>query len=191
MTPRGCISNYIKNHEGGLSVDPVDRGNYHHGELVGSKYGVTGDTLAKYRGVAAVSAADMKALTLDEAVQIGLKLYYQVPHLDNLLWNRVTASVLDMAWGAGAVQAIKLLQREIGAEDDGLCGPETARLYAGWIGRVGEASAAYAYADARNAFYAKICLIHPANNRFLKGWQNRSNSFLPATPWWSGWSAAA
>jgi lysozyme family protein len=191
MTPTGCIRNYIKTHEGGLSLDKDDTGNWHHGALVGSKYGVTGDVLARYRGVPAVTAKDMAELTLDEAVQIGLKLFYFGPHLDQLLWNRVTASVVDMAWGAGPVQAIKLLQRLIGAEDDGQCGPGTARLYAGWIGRVGEQSAAHAYADARNHFYAQICVTHPTNNKFLRGWQNRSNSFLPATPWWNQWSAAA
>jgi lysozyme family protein len=188
MTPSGCIRNYIRTHEGGLSVDPVDRGNYHHGALVGSKYGVTGDTLARYRGVPAVTAADMAALTLDEAVKIGEKLYYRVPHLDLLLWNRVTASVLDMGWGAGPVQAIKMLQRLIDARDDGQCGGETARLYAGWIGKLGEAKAAQAYADYRNRFYAQICITHPANNRFLKGWQNRTNSFLPASSWWMKWA---
>ena len=191
MSPQDTIRAYIQTHEGGYSNDPVDRGNYHHGALIGSKYGVTGDVLASFRGVPAVTAADIINLSLDEAVQIGLKLFYRGPHLDLLLWNHVTASVLDMCWGAGPVQGVKLLQRCAGAADDGQCGPGTAAAYAAWITRVGESAAAQAYADARNHFYAQICLIHPENNRFLKGWQNRSNSFLPASPWWQQWSAAA
>ena len=191
MTPQGAIRNYIKTHEGGLSLDKADSGNWHHGVLVGSKYGVTGDVLAHYRGVPAVTAAQMAALTVDEAVNIGLKLFYEGPHLNLLAWNSISASVLDMAWGAGPVQAIKLLQRCAGTLVDGQCGPGTAAAFAAWIGRVGEEAAARAYADARNAFYAQICAVHPANAKFLNGWRNRSNSFLPGTAWWAQFGSAA
>jgi lysozyme family protein len=189
MKPADFIRGYIQAHEGGLSVDRDDRGNWHHGALVGSKFGVTGDVLARYRGVPAVAAGDVVALTLDEAVSIGMDLFYKAPHFDLLLWDRSIASVVDMGWGAGPAQAMKLLQRIIGARDDGQVGPITARSYVTYVSAKGEEAAARAYAAARNAFYDNIIAIHPTNAKFRGGWRNRTASFLPGTAWWRSFGA--
>lgn len=188
MTPQDFIRGYIQAHEGGLSVDPDDTGNWSHGVLVGSKYGVTGDVLAKYRNVPAVTAAQMAALTLDEAVQIGLSLFYRGPHFDLLPWDQCIASVVDMAWGAGPGQAIKLLQRMIGANDDGQIGPYTVRAYIDFVKDHGIPVSALSYADTRNMFYAQIIKARPTNAKYLNGWKNRTASFLPGTKWWASWS---
>ncbi|MEO7691268.1 MAG: glycosyl hydrolase 108 family protein [Sphingomonas sp.] len=184
MKPADFIRDYIKTHEGGLSLDPVDHGNWHNGVLVGSNFGVTGDVLAKARQVNKVTPADMAALTLDEAVSIGCRLFYAMPHFDLLPWDPAVASVLDMGWGAGPGQAIKLLQRMIGANDDGQLGPYTARLYRSYVADHGIEATARAYGDVRIAFYSRIIAIHPSNEKYRKGWRNRAISFLPGTPWW-------
>ncbi|MEO6217739.1 MAG: glycosyl hydrolase 108 family protein [Sphingomonas sp.] len=189
MKPADFIRDYIKTHEGGLSVDRDDTGNWHKGKLVGSKFGVTGDVLAKARGVAKVTYDEMVALTLDEAVSIGCRLFYAVPHFDLLPWDQAVASVIDMGWGAGPGQAIKLLQRMIGANDDGQLGPYTARLYRSYVANHGLEATANAYGAARNAFYDLIIHLHPSNAKFHDGWHNRSNSFLPGTAWWRRFAA--
>lgn len=189
MTPADFIRDYIQTHEGGLSLNKGDTGNWHHGQLVGSKYGVTGDVLAKHRGVPAVTAADMAALTLDEAVRIGVDMFYKAPRFDLLPWDHCIASVLDMGWGAGPGQAIKLLQRIIGSGDDGQIGPMTVRAYVAYVAAKGEKAAAQAYGDARNAFYDKIIALHPTNAQFRNGWRNRTASFLPGTVWWGRFAA--
>jgi len=199
------IAGYIKDHEGGLSMDPADNGNWFDpvsyaanipqqrnvGKLIGSKFGVTGYALAQYRKVGIVTRADIANLTMDEAVAIGVRLYYKVPGFDKLLVNRVTLSIIDMAWGAGPDRAIRLMQKMIGAAVDGNLGPATARAYATWFNSLGEAKAAQAWADVRNAFYQRIASNEGPNDpdrRFLRGWINRSNSFLPGTSWWSAWA---
>jgi len=189
MTPEQFIRGYIETHEGGLSVDPVDTGNWSHGVLVGSKYGVTGDILAKYRNVPSVTPAQMAALTLDEAVAVGMKLFYAGPHFDLLPWDQCVASVLDMGWGAGPGQAIKLLQRMIGANDDGQLGPYTAKAYRDYVANHGLEATAQNYALARNAFYERIIAVRPSNAKYRNGWKNRTASFLPGTPWWRSFGA--
>lgn len=188
MTPASFIRGYIQAHEGGLSLDPADTGNWHHRRLVGSKYGVTGDVLAAFCKVTAVTPAQMAALTLDEAVQIGLSMFYQGPHFDLAPWDQCIASAVDMAWGAGPGQAIKLLQRMIGANDDGQMGPYTARAYRDFVANHGVDGAARAFAGVRNTFYDQIVKVRPTNSKFLNGWRNRTASFLPGTPWWNAWS---
>lgn len=189
MKPEDFIRGYIQTHEGGLSLDKADTGNWHHGALVGSNYGVTGDVLARHRGVPAVTAKDMAALTLDEAVTIGVEMFYRAPHFDLLPWNEVTASVLDMAWGAGPGQAAKLLQRMIGAVDDGQVGRGTASAYTQFLGTMPIEKVAAKWAEVRNAFYDRIIVSHPTNIKYRNGWRNRTASFLPGTPWWRSFGA--
>jgi len=183
------IGGFIDAHEGGLSMDPVDNGNWTGGKkgvgkLVGSKYGVTAGAVAAYRGVptSSITAQDIANLTRDEAVNIGVKLYYEQPGFAKLPFNRVTLSIVDKGWGSGPVQAIKLLQRLIGVSDDGKIGPQTVAAYKAWLDRTGEEAAARKWADVRIAF--DTSLNQP---RFINGWNNRTRSFLPGTAWWEAW----
>lgn len=185
LTVSQFIRGYIQAHEGGLSIDPADTGNTYRGKLVGSKFGVTGAALAAYRHTPEISAADMAALTIDEAVKIGVKLYYDEPGLSLLPWDAVIASVLDMAWGAGPGQAIKLLQRMIGANDDGKLGRFTAQAYAEYVQHHGLEATARQWGSVRNAFYDSIIAVRPTNAKYHNGWRNRTASFLPGTAWWS------
>jgi lysozyme family protein len=187
MTVDEFIADYIKRWEGGLSLHKEDAGNYASGKagvgpLIGSKYGVTPSTLASHRKVpaASITPAQMAALTMDEAVAIGRKAYYDAPRFGLLPWNRITASIVDMGWGAGPTQAIKLLQRMIGVADDGKLGPNTARAYATWL----EARQAKEWEGVRNAFYDLIIDRKPANAKFRNGWRNRSAYFTPDSDWW-------
>lgn len=184
------IGGFIDAHEGSLSLDPADNGNYQGGKrgvgaLIGSKFGVTGPAVAAYRGISpyAVSATDIANLTRDEAVKIGVSLYFDKPGFAKLPLNRVTLSIIDKGWGSGPAQAIKLMQRMVGVADDGKIGPATVTAYTDWLDRTGEEAAARKWADVRIAF--DISLNQP---RFLNGWNNRTRSFLPGTAWWSEWA---
>lgn len=183
ITPAELIRGFILAHEGGMSVDPKDNGNHFRGQLVGSKYGVTGAALQAYRdrhGInEPVTRASMERLELDTAVQIGVESYYEAPGFATLPWNRVTMSVVDMGWGAGPRQAIKLLQRMVQVADDGQLGPQTVAAFTGYVGQHGEEATAKRFGQIRDAFYASL-----NQPRFLKGWKNRTASFLPGTKWW-------
>lgn len=199
MTPRAFASDFILRWEDGgsadpaqtHSLDPVDNGNWTGGasglgKLVGSNHGVTAAALATHRGVpvASITREVMRALTLDEAADIALALYYRGPGLDRMPWNRITMSVFDMGWGAGPATATKLLQRMIGCADDGQVGPGTAAALARFVEKHGEPMAAQAYADARLGFYDRIIAKRPSNRRYRNGWSDRTRHYLPASPWW-------
>ncbi|MGN6819306.1 MAG: glycoside hydrolase family 108 protein [Sphingomonas sp.] len=200
-TPREFISRFIDAHEGGLSLHPDDNGNWfdpiryktglpqrrNKGTLVGSKYGVTAYALANYRGVSNITAADMRNLTHDEAVNIGVELYFNRPGFSKLPWNRVTMSVVDKGWGSGPGTAIRILQRLIGVPADGAIGPMTVNAYNKWLNSYGEEGSAFRWGDARIAFDHGLAVNEGANDPdkvFENGWNNRTRSFLPGTSWW-------
>lgn len=209
ISARDVIADFIGVHEGALSVHPADRGNWYDpvrfaaglrqergiGTLVGSKFGVTAYALVRHRllrgqvrsTATVVKRADMAALTLAEATEIGVALYLKEPGLDRLTWNRVTASILDKAWGSGPDRAIRMLQELLGLRVDGNLGPVTVAAYAGWLTRVGEAEAAHQWCDKRIAFDRSLGSNDGPGDPdrvFVAGWNNRSRSFLPGTPWW-------
>lgn len=184
------IGGYIDAHEGGLSMDPQDNGNWtggHRGlgSLVGSKFGVTPGAVATYRGVPAgsITKADIANLTREEAIAIGVKNYYRGPGFDKLPWNRVTLSIIDKGWGSGPGRAIKLLKRMLGLPETTSLDQPTIDAYAAYIARVGEEAAAKRWAEIRIAFDTSL-----GQPRFINGWNNRTRSFLPGTPWWREWA---
>lgn len=112
-------------HEGVLSMDPKDKGNWTsgicgQGELKGSKYGVS---------AASYPHLDIQGLTLDEAKAIYLHDF----------WNQSLApcfpaplnyQLFDMAVNSGPRNTIVVLQRALGVEDDGKAGPKTMEAVA-------------------------------------------------------------
>lgn len=215
ITPRDFIAGFIGAHEGVLSVHPADNGNWYDpkrfaagepqvrgkGTLVGSQFGVTAYALVNFRlfsgqrreTALVVKRADIAAVTLEKAVEIGLALYYRQPGLDRLVWNRVTASILDKAWGSGPGRAIRMLQQLLDVPDDGVIGARTADAYAALF-RPGqrliggaEEYAAGLWCAKRIAFDRALGSNEGPNDPdrvFVEGWNNRSRSFLPGTRWW-------
>lgn len=184
MTPKQFAAGTLMGHEGGLSIDRDDRGNWYKGKLVGSKYGVTGATLAAYRKTANISAEDMAELTRDEAVEICLSLYFRKPRFDDLEWNPVTVSIVDMGYNAGPATATIIMQKMIGVGADGRIGHRTLAAFEEYVEDHGVEQAAHDYCDGRIAYYERIIAKRPRNSKYRKGWQNRAKSFLPATKFW-------
>lgn len=216
LSPKGLFSGFIAAHEGELSVHPSDNGNWYDparyrqqlpqrrnmGVNVGSKYGVTAYALIAYRlhqGMALqwalnVTRETMAALDLETAIDVGVVLYYQQPGFAKLPWNRVTMSVVDKGWGSGPGTAIDMLQELIGASTAGGIGPETIGKYTAFIAKHGEDKAAQLWAEKRKAFDLDVATNQGANDPdrvFLNGWNNRTNAFLPGTPWWRQAGGAA
>lgn len=196
QTPTQFAEKTLMAHEGGLSLDPDDNGNWfdqdryrrglpqqrNHGKLIGSKFGVTPAVLARYWKVDNVTREQMRDLDKATAVEVALMLYYREPGYDRLQWNRVTVSVVDMAYNAGTSRTSRMLQQLIGVTADGQIGPKTARAFAEFILKHGEAPAAQLWCKAREQKYAELAV--GKNAKYLRGWTNRARSFLPNTAWW-------
>lgn len=185
MTPDAFFRDYIRAWEGGLSLDPDDAGNWYGGLVVGSKYGVTAAALSAWRKTANITAQDIRDLTLDEAVQIAQRLYYEQPRFNRLPWDPVIASAVDFGWGAGPTQAIKSLQRMVGTDADAQIGPATDAAYRAAVARAGIEGLAVTWQRVRDDFYRMIVERRPVNAKYLKGWMNRSAYFAPGSDWWA------
>ena len=102
-------------HEGGLSLDPKDPGNWANEVLKGTKYGIS---------AAAYPNIDIASLTLDEAKAIYKKDYWDSMKLDRFPIE-ITYDLFDLAVNSGTKNAVKLLQRALKVKEDGVVGPTT------------------------------------------------------------------
>lgn len=112
-------------HEGVLSMDPDDRGNWTGGQvgtgvLKGTKYGISAATYPHL---------DIQALTLPEAKAIYERDFWRPIHGDDLPWA-VALVLFDTAVNSGGPFAAKLLQRALKVTADGAIGPVTLRALA-------------------------------------------------------------
>lgn len=130
--------------EGGYSNHPKDPGGP-------TKFGITHRTLAAARGVPSVSAAQVKALTKDEAAEIYRAGYWGAIRGDDLP-RGLDYAALDFAVHSGPAQAVKELQRLVGVTADGIMGPQTLAA----IARRDVRALIRAYCDARMAFLRRL-----------------------------------
>lgn len=158
-----------RKNEGGFQASAEDSGNVEvDGELLGTNRGITPRTLAVSRGVAVeeLTQDDIKNLSQDEADEILTQNFLVEPQIDQLGEN-VQQAVFDFGVTAGPAQAIKILQRVAGVEDDGRVGADTI-----------EASEDVDRDDVIDAFiefYKDLAESKPENQKFLKGWIDRAN----------------
>lgn len=174
----------IVRREGGYVNDPDDPGG-------ATKYGVTIGTMRALRidmdGDGDVDVADVKLLTIENAVDIFKEHYYRKPNI-HLLPEPLQATVFDMQVNAGNA-AGKILQRvlnEFGEHlaVDGAIGPATAAA----AKRVHTKARDYlvdAYGIARREFYFSLADRRPASRKYVvrrnggkAGWIIRAEEFI-------------
>lgn len=156
-----------------------------------TKYGVTLATLRSLgrdkTGDGRVTAADVRALTRDDAVAIYITHYFEKPGLATLP-VLLQPSVFDMYVNAGA-NAVRILQRllndmRIDVQVDGVIGPLTAAAAA----RAAEAAPHHltdAYGIARRNYYYALGDSRPASRKYCRrrdggkgGWILRAEEFI-------------
>lgn len=169
----------IFGHEGGYSSAKTDRGNYLNGVLVGTKYGITGATLAGHRGVKTVTAADVRNMTLAEAEDIYRKSYWTQSGGD-LLPSGLDYAAFDFGVNSGPARAIKTLQKVVGVAQDGIVGGQTLTAVENYPG--GVVKLIVDYCDARMAFLRSLggAQGFAANGR---GWTIRVTGKDPLGKW--------
>ena len=178
------IANEIVDREGGYVDDPDDPGG-------ATNHGVTIHTLRRLgldlTGDGAVTAADVRALSRAQAVEIFLQHYYRGPGIAGLP-EVLQPSVFDMYVNAGA-NAVRLLQAllaEMGFDIavDGEIGPQTLR-----VAHAALASApdhlVDAYGIARRNYYYSLADRRPSSRKFARtrsggkgGWITRAETFI-------------
>lgn len=144
-----CFGELMKS-EGGYVNDPKDPG----GE---TKYGIS---------KRAYPEEDIKALTKDRAKFLFKRDYWN-PCKCDLLPDALAVCVSDAAYNSGNLQAVKWLQRAIGAGVDGLIGNQTLSM----ANRCDVSAAVEKYCSERVNFLKKL----KNWERFGKGWALRVN----------------
>jgi len=85
--------------------------------------GVTLSTLAHYRGLP-VTAADIRALSNEEAADIYLHMFWEPVRADDVCAG-LDIALFDYAVNSGPFAAVRGLQTVLGIPSDGILGPDT------------------------------------------------------------------
>lgn len=180
------IATEIVAREGGYVNDPDDPGG-------ATNYGVTIHTMRRL-GLdltrdGQVTAADVRALSRAQAIDIFVTHYFEQPRIAGLP-EPLHPSVFDMYVNAGS-NAVRILQRlvrdmRIDCAVDGVIGPQT-------IGAVQQAMASApghfvdAYGIARRNYYYGLADGRPASRKYARrrdggkgGWIVRAEEFISA-----------
>ena len=169
MTDDDIIREIIRR-EGGYVDDPADPGGP-------TRYGITLFTLRYWRK-RDVTAADVQGLTEAEAREIYRALYLEKPAFAKYVSDpELRGLLVDSAVNHGPRDAVKFLQRAVGAVADGILGPQS---FAAML-RAGSARRIYFLVLAeRIAYSGRIITDLPRRSKFAAGWSNRAAEFLRA-----------
>lgn len=159
--------------EGGYVNNAADKGGP-------TKYGITLKTLADYRGVAPdlLVPADVEHLSEMEARAIYRKRYIEEPGFSALVDADLRGILVDCGVLHGPRNAIRMLQRALGAKDDGILGAITLTAANAWDGK----KLARRLLAERLKFLGRLISKDltdkdkdgiPDNTEFASGWLNR------------------
>ena len=179
------IAREIVAREGGFSNDPDDPGG-------ATMHGVTIGTL-KRLGLdltddGAVTEADVRAITAEQAQDIFIRHYFQAANL-GALPEPLQATVFDMYVnaGSGAIRILQRLLNEMGQDlaVDGVLGPLTAAATQVAFDKA-PAQFVDAYGIARRNFYYALGDARPQSRKYARrqsdggkgGWIKRAEEFI-------------
>jgi lysozyme family protein len=117
---------------------------------------------------------DVEHLTMEQAVEIYRKEYWEKNRCGEFEWP-LSAVHFDNCVNMGPGQAVKLLQRAVGAVDDGAWGPNTRAAVTAACKVRSANVVALQVIEKKRDFYESLCEIRPAMERFKQGWLNRTS----------------
>ena len=157
-------------YEGGYVDNPNDKGGP-------TKYGVTLANWIKYGydkdNDGDIDKVDLKTITVEDASKIAKKYYWDNVKGDLINSQSVAEFIADWAYNSGTSTAIKKTQKLLGLIDDGIIGPKTLLA----INSADPKTLFERLKASRTAFVRAIVENNPKQGVFLKGWENRINSF--------------
>ena len=183
--------------EGGFQKNPADRGNYNsRGELVGTNWGISAQTLERWRGYPPTES-DMRNLPKPEADQIYKEWFWDEVRADDIASQAIANNVADAQVNHPGT-GVRILQTVLNAQGsslivDGRLGPRTLAA----LNQSPEADTFNQFTEGRRAWYNfRASQLAPAGSWgdlfaswgfrsdpsqivFLDGWLNRLDLFPP------------
>ena len=152
--------------EGGYSSHPADT------DGGCTMRGVTLYTFRQFYGKTK-TCEDLRKITDEQWTSIFRAGYWDKLQGDKIENQSIANLCVDMAYGSGPVTAIKKIQRALGTTPDGGVGPKTLALLNG-PDRAGIHSK---LKEMRRIWFLNIVKAQPAKKVFIKGWNNRLDSY--------------
>ena len=143
----------VLNHEGGYVNNPADPG----GE---TNYGICKRNYP---------TLDIRNLSRSAAILIYHQDYWREVY--EKLPYTIAAKIFDMAVNLGHQQAHKLLQRAVGAVDDGVIGPKTLAQ----VAAMDETAVLNNLCEEQEEFYKLLIKNRPKSAVFMAGWLKRAS----------------
>ena len=155
--------------EGGYVNDPDDRGG-------ATNMGITLNTWKAIgypkNGTGKIQDTDIQKLSVED-FKFVLKKYWDKCGGDEIANQGVAEIWVDWLWASGQY-AIRKVQQLVGVRADGIVGPATVAA----VNSVYPHQLFASIADSRLEFVEAIVKRDPTQAKFLKGWQNRINSYI-------------
>jgi len=152
--------------EGGFVNDPVDLGG-------ATNKGITIKTFISYRKAIngpSPTIKDLKNIPDEEWTSVLKMFFWDKWKADDIKSQSLANILVDWVWASG-VYGIKIPQRMLGVQQDGIVGPKTIEAlnkeipYIFWLSLMEE----------RKDFVDNIVKNNPSQIRFKQGWLNRIN----------------
>lgn len=135
-----------------------------------------------------IDANDIKALTLDETINILTTYFWNaIPLIDEFKWFKVAWKIFDFSVNSTPVNAVKMLQRSLGVLDDGVLGPVTLDAMNNFVGilplafrdlptfqPIAERELLWRISREISFYYDSIVVRNEEQSTFLKGWSSRA-----------------
>lgn len=151
--------------EMGYVDHPLDKGGK-------TKYGITQKTYEAYIGRKlsdAEAESVMKNLSIDTALKIYKKEYWDKIGGDKLKNFTIAAALFDQAVNRGVIPVLKQAQAIVGTTADGIIGPKTIAA----LNAVNESAFLSSFLTASKQSYATIVKNNPSQAAFYDGWMKR------------------
>lgn len=140
--------------EGGYSDHPQDKGGK-------TKWGITART-------AKAAKFNFETLTITDAEKIYFDVFYKANKVGFFAGTEIHAFAFDWIVNSGP-RVIKLIQAELGVDDDGSIGPVTGKA-------ASQRGALRKLQVCRLKDQMRICKDDPSQEAFLVGWARRSTN---------------
>ena len=111
---------------------------------------------------------DIKNLTKNQAVQIYFNSYWSKMDLHGIDNEELVLQIFDMGVNAGTGRAIKMIQKIVHADVDGVMGPQTKGLI-----NESKIDLVEPYKYERKKYYFSLVRNNPSQQVFIAGWLNR------------------